>query len=281
MAIAFYNNEYVDSSLSLLSVEDRSFRYGDGLFESMAAFDRVVPLLPYHYERMQRSCEILLIKMPTYFNFAWLKETIAILLLRNNFKNARIRMQASRSGGGLYLPVSNDGDLLITCSEIQNNIFEWNSLRADFSPYRVDMGVLSNLKTTSKIQYVMSALHAQKMGAQECFLFNIKGTLAEAINSNVFLVAGDTIVTPALTHGGVNGVMRRYVLSQLEGKFKIVQADVLLKDIDEADEIFLTNAVRGIQSIAVVGSVVYSDSVTRTIFEQINNSILKIIEENI
>ena len=279
MSIAFYNNEYVDGTSPLLTAEDRSFRYGDGLFESMVAFDGVVPLLPYHYERLQRSCEILLMKPPSDFTFDWLKETISSLLLRNGYKNARIRMQVSRSGGGFYLPATSAVDMLITCSEISNGIFEWGSLKADFSPYRVDMGVLSNLKTTSKIQYVMSALYAQKVGAQECFLFNVKGTMAEAINSNVFLITGDTIVTPALTNGGVNGVMRRYVISLLEKNYKIVQADVLMKDIDEADEIFLTNAVRGVQSVAVVGSVVYSDQVTREIFKLVNDGVQQIISE--
>ena len=111
-------------------------------------------------------------------------------------------------------------------------------------------------------------------------MFNVKGTLAEAISSNVFLISGDTIVTPALTNGGVNGVMRRYVISQLEKSYRIVQADVLMKDIDEADEIFLTNAVRGVQSVAVVGSVVYSDNMTRDIFAQTNHSIRQIVAEN-
>ena len=280
MAIAFYNTGYIDDSQPLLMAGDRSFRYGDGLFESMVAFDRVVPLLPYHYERLQRSCEILLMKLPPYFGFDWLKDAISTLLNRNGFKNARIRLQVSRGGDGFYLPASNEVDVLITCTEITNDIFEWGSIKADFSPYRVDMGVLSNLKTTSKIQYVMSALHARKVGAQECFLFNVKGTLAEAISSNVFLISGDTIVTPALTNGGVNGVMRRYVISQLEKSYRIVQADVLMKDIDEADEIFLTNAVRGVQSVAVVGSVVYSDNMTRDIFAQTNHSIRQIVAEN-
>jgi branched-chain amino acid aminotransferase len=126
----------------------------------------------------------------------------------------------------------------------------------------------------------MSALRAEKVGAQECFLFNVKGTLADAVSSNVFLISGDTIVTPALTNGGVNGVMRRHVIAQLENSYKIVQSDVLMKDIDEADEIFLTNAVRGIQSVAVVGSVVYTDTVTRDIFAQVNHSIRQIIAES-
>jgi branched-chain amino acid aminotransferase len=278
MAIVFYNNEYLDGSQPLLTADDRAYRYGDGIFESMVAFEGVVPLLPYHYERMQRSSEILLMKLPADINFDWLKKTVSSLLQRNSFQNARIRIQVSRRGGGLYLPTSNEVDILITCVEIGNTMFEWSSLKADFSPYRVDMGVLSNLKTTSKIQYVMSALHAEKVGAQECFMFNLKGTLAEAINSNVFLVSGDTIVTPALTNGGVNGVMRRYLISQLEKSHRIVQADVLMKDIDEADEIFVTNAVRGIQSIAVVGSVVYSDQVTREIFKKVNESVRKIID---
>ena len=280
MAIAFYNNEYVDGTQPLIKADDRSLRYGDGIFESMVAFDGVVALLPYHYERVQWSCEILQMKPPVYFSFDWLKETISQLLLKNKYKNARIRMQVSRSAGGYYLPTSNEVDILITATEITNNTFEWSSIKADFSPYRIDFGFLSNLKTTSKIQYVMSSLHAQKIGAQECFIFNFKGTLAEAINSNVFIISGDTIVTPALTNGGVNGVMRRYVISHLEKHYKIVQSDVLMKDIDEADEIFLTNAVRGVQSVAVVGSVVYSDRVTRDIFALVNQGIRQMVSES-
>jgi branched-chain amino acid aminotransferase len=279
MAIAFYNNSFVEDLLPLVSADNRSFKYGDGLFESMVSFDGTVPLLPYHYERLQRSSEILMMQMPAYVNFDWFKATIADLLARNRFTNARIRVQATRTDGGLYMPVGNGVDLLITCTATQNNMFEWSSINATFSPYRVDTGVLSNLKTTSKIQYVMSALHADKVGAKESFLFNTKGTLAEAVQSNVFLIKGDIIMTPALTNGGVNGVMRRYVIQQLEKVRKVVQSDVLMSDIDEADEIFLTNAVRGIQSVAVVGSVVYSDIRTREIFAMINESVRQIVLE--
>lgn len=278
MAVAFYNNTFVEDSLPLLNADNRSFRYADGLFESMAAFDGIVPLLPYHYERMQRSCEILMMHIPSYVNFDWFKAIVSDLLVCNRMTNARIRVQATRADGGLYMPVTNAVDMLITCTQIPENIFQWSSINATFSPYRVDTGVLSNLKTTSKIQYVMSALHADKVGAKESFLFNTKGTLAEAIQSNVFLIKGDIIMTPALTNGGVNGVMRRYVIGQLERVHKVVQSDVLMSDIDEADEIFLTNAVRGIQSVAVVGSVVYSDIRTREIFNTINQSIRQLVE---
>lgn len=277
MATVFYNGEFVDGLQPLLTAEDRSYRYGDGLFESLVAFDGSMPMLPYHYERLRHSCDILLMKLPAHFNFDWLKDTLTILLTKNAFTNARIRIQVSRASGGLYLPPSNQTEVLITCNSIPNNMFEWSSINATFSPYRVDMGVLSNLKTTSKIQYVMSALQAQKVGAEECFMFNIKGTLADAVSSNVFIVKDDMIITPALTNGGVNGVLRRYVISVLENEYKVVQADVLMNDIDEADEIFLTNAVKGIQSVAVAGSVVYSDAVTRRIFNKVNESISGII----
>ena len=80
-------------------------------------------------------------------------------------------------------------------------------------------------------------------------------------------------MTPALTNGGVDGVMRRHLIQLLKGKYRVIQADVLMSDIDEADEIFLTNAVRGIQSVAVVRSVVYTDTATRQLFTLLNNSI--------
>lgn len=277
MAIAFYNNTYVEDTLPVIQVDNRAFRYGDGLFESMVAFDSVVPLLPYHYERLRHSAEILMMELHQYMDFDWFKATVMDLLSRNKTANARIRIQLTRAGAGLYKPEINTTDLLITCTAIPNNRFEWSSINATFSPYRVDTGVLSNLKTTSKIQYVLSALLAEKKGASEAFLFNTKGTLAEAVQSNVFLIKGDLIMTPALTNGGVNGVMRRYVIGQLEETFNVVQADVLMNDIDEADEIFVTNAVRGIQSVAVVGSVVYSDAKTRDIFAMINQGIRQMV----
>ena len=277
MAIAFYNNTYVEDTLPVIQADNRAFRYGDGLFESMVAFDGIVPLLPYHYEPLKHSAEILMMEMPAYMDFDWFKATISDLLNPNKATNARLRMQLTRAGGGLYKPDTNTTDMLITCAPIANNRFEWSSINATFSPYRVDTGVLSNLKTTSKIQYVLSALLAEKKGASEAFLFNTRGTLAEAIQSNVFLIRGDMIMTPALTNGGVNGVMRRYVIGQLEQTFNVVQSDVLMNDIDEADEIFLTNAVRGIQSVAVVGSVVYSDTQTRDIFAMINQGIRQMV----
>ncbi|MBS1622396.1 MAG: aminotransferase class IV [Bacteroidetes bacterium] len=277
MAIAFYNNTYVEDTLPVIQADNRAFRYGDGLFESMVAFDNVVPLLPYHYERLRHSAEILMMELHQYMDFDWFKATVMDLLSRNKTANARIRIQLTRAGTGLYKPEINTTDLLITCTAIPNNRFEWSSINATFSPYRVDTGVLSNLKTTSKIQYVLSALLAEKKGASEAFLFNTKGTLAEAVQSNVFLIKGDLIMTPALTNGGVNGVMRRYVIGQLEETFNVVQSDVLMNDIDEADEIFVTNAVRGIQSVAVVGSVVYSDAKTRDIFAMINQGIRQMV----
>jgi branched-chain amino acid aminotransferase len=278
MAVAFYNNTFVEDSLPLVNADNRSCRYGDGLFESMVAFDGIVPLLPYHYERMQRSSEILMMHMPSYVNFDWFKATVSDLLVRNRITNARLRVQVTRADGGLYMPMTNEVNMLITCTPMPENIFQWSSINATFSPYRVDTGVLSNLKTTSKIQYVMSALHADKVGAKESCVFYNKRTRGVAIQSNVFLIKGDIIMTPALTNGGVNGVMRRYVIGQLEKTHKVVQSDVLMSDIDEADEIFLTNAVRGIQSVAVVGSVVYSDTRTREIFNTINQSIRQLVE---
>lgn len=278
MPLLFHNNQFIDESQPIFRADDRAWKYGDGLFESIVVFNGIAPLLPYHYERLKRSAEILLIDLPAFFDFDWFKATIKELLDRNGYVNARVRVQASRSSGGLYLPSTNESDILITAGAIENSMFEWSSIKANFLPYRVDMGVLSNLKTISKIQYVMSALHAQKVGAQECFLFNTKGTLAEAINSNVFIIRGDMILTPALTNGGVNGVMRRYLIEMLEETHKVVQSDVLMNDIDEADEIFLTNAVRGIQSVAVVGSVVYTDQMTRILFKQLNDRIASLTQ---
>jgi branched-chain amino acid aminotransferase len=269
MGIGFYNGHWVDGSQPVISTSNRAYRYGDGLFESIVVFNASAPLLPFHHERLLRSSEILLMQLPSYYSYDWLKGTVATLIEKNHYRNARLRLQISREDGGLYLPISNEVLLEISATELPNSSYQWSSIRADFSPYRVDTGVLANLKTTSKIQYVMSALHAVKKGANECFLFNTKGTLAEAINSNVFLIKDDKIITPVLTAGGVNGVMRRYLINLLELEYDLQQREVSMEDIDEADEIFLTNAIKGIQSVAVVGEVVYTDRVTRAIFAKL------------
>ena len=273
MGTLFYNGQFLDDNQPIYSADSRAVKYGDGIFESIVVFNGVPPLLVYHYERVRDSAELLLIKMPSYFDYDWFKATIYELLKRNGYANARLRVQVSRAGEGLYLPTTHGADIHITCTPITNSEFEWSSIKVDFSPYRVDMGLLSNLKTTSKVHYIMSALHAEKVGADDCFLFNAKGTLADTVSSNVFVIKGDLIMTPALTNGGVDGVMRRHLIQLLKEKYRVIQADVLMSDIDEADEIFLTNAVRGIQSVAVVRSVVYTDTATRQILKLLNNTI--------
>ena len=247
-----FNDEFYSIEELPLSVTNRAFRYGDGLFETMVMFDGEIPLIDLHFERLDKGVEFLKIEMPDSFTKLYLASIIHQLAKHNgNIKHARIRLQIFRSGQGLYAPEFNSSDWLLEMSELPHSRFLINKTGLYLGVYNdVPKAIhpLSNHKTTNCLIYVLAGIYKKESGFDDCLLLNASGNVVEAVSSNVFMVKDGVLMTPPVSEGCVDGVMRKKVLDLAkELDIEAIEKPLKPSDLLEATEIWLTNAIQGIR----------------------------------
>ena len=133
------------------------------------------------------------------------------------------------------------------------NSFFLNKKGVELGLYKTQlkpMNKLSNYKTMSALQSVLCSLDARQKGKDDCLMFNTENRIIESANSNIFYVKNNIIFTPQLREGCVDGTMRNCILSLKDLDYKIVENDVKIGDILEAEEVFLTNAIEGVRWVS-------------------------------
>jgi len=117
-----------------------------------------------------------------------------------------------------------------------------------YAEHRKPAGELARLKSNNALLFVMAGLFKKQQGCDEVFLLNQHGNLCEGLSSNLFIYYGSVLYTPALTEGCVEGVMRRAVMELADRiNIPVVEAQIHPEILEQADEVFCTNAVRGVQ----------------------------------
>lgn len=247
-----YNGSLIRIEEFGLSLQNRSFRYGDGFFESIRCFNGQPLWMDYHFDRISRSAQTIRMDLPENLNPENSKELINQLLKANNhLSGARVRMSFFREDGGLYRPMGNTGNFIIESANLDtpNYMLNKNGFNVGvYSEITNPVNKLSFIKSSSSLFYVMAGLFGVENGWDEVIILNEHGYVAEAGNSNIFMVEKGKLLTPALDQGCVDGVMRRIILDlAVKRKLKVSECSFLPADLLNADEVFFTNAIRGIQ----------------------------------
>jgi branched-chain amino acid aminotransferase len=273
-----YNGTIHPEHEQLLPVTNRGFRYGDGFFETMVMFNKKIPLLDFHWSRIQYTTEVLSAHLPKRFHMESFQNMLLDLISVNDaVKNARVRLQFFRKGGGLYLPDDDELGYTISLDKIENEKFETGDglIAGTRQDCWKPVSMTSDLKTSNALMYVLAAQQARKERWDECLLLNDSESISEAISSNVFLIKGEKVITPHLDSGCVNGVMRSYLISLLSDDV-FEEREVGVNELAEADEILLTNAVRGIQWVRELQGKTYDNKKAVEFTALINKELLKI-----
>lgn len=247
------NGDYLLSENPSIYHNNRSFLYGDALFETMHANGAEVQFFKDHMARLKQGMEMLKMQIPSNIEHQTIEKEIEKLLRKNkHLKGARLRLTVFRNSGGRYTPETNHVSYLIESEKLDHYSYQLNKkgLLVDFyTELKKPINYLSGLKTTNAMIYILAGIHKKDNNLDECLLVNQKNEITEAISSNIFIVKEDIIKTPPLKSGCLNGIMRNKVLTlAIKNGFK-VSADkpVIPEDLLNADEIFLTNAIKGIQ----------------------------------
>lgn len=273
-----YNGEILDEEDKIFSIDNRGFKYGDGLFESMRVSKGKLNFADLHADRLQKGMKILKLEGYSQIDAYFLKDKVEEICKRNKIgQNARLRLTVFRNAGGFYTPTTNKHAYALEVQALDSPYFEINGKGLIMDIYKEipkPVNKLSNLKTCNSLTYVMAGIYKQQMQLDEAFILNQDGFLCETISANVFLVYNQQIFTPALSEGCIGGVMRQVVM-QLAKKFdlEMIEAQINPEILNQAEEVFITNATKGIQWVMGFNRKRYFNEVSRFLLDKLNKEI--------
>ena len=263
----FYNGTVMKAGKLLISPDNRSFRYGDGFFETMKVMNGKILLADLHMERLFSSLELLQFQKPVYFTPDYLKEQV-ITMAKKNFHNkpVRVRLTVFRGEGGLYDVINHFPNHLVQTWELSpanNNLNENGLVLGIYKKAKKICDHFSPVKSNNYLSYAMAALWAKQQRLNDAILLNPYDRVADATIANIFAVKDGIIKTPALSEGPVNGVMRRHLLKCLRDEnMPVEEGSLQPEDVLQASELFLTNAIYGIRWVKQLGDSGYTNQLS-------------------
>jgi branched-chain amino acid aminotransferase len=249
-----FNGVIQDSDLQL-TVSNRSFLYGDGIFETLKIVNNKILFFEDHYFRLMASMRIVRMEIPMTFTMEYLEEQILKLVgLLAIQDSARVRFTVFRNEGGFYLPNDNSISFVIQASKLENIRYKISKIQFEVDLYKdfiVPRQLLSTLKTANKITHVTASIFAKENQLDSTLLINETKNVIEAANGNLFMLMENKLITPPISEGCLNGIMRKQIVSLAKqiDSVEVIEAAISPFDLQKADELFITNVIVGIQPI--------------------------------
>lgn len=270
-----YDGVLFASDTPLLKTTNRAFRFGDGLFETIHYYKGVPLFLNDHYERLVRGMSVIRLSLQGFPSRSELHNRIVSLINKNRlFGDIRVRLTVFRKGEGLYTPIDLQASWIIETTPLPEVGFTLNNkglttnIFADFPKL---VSPVSPFKTIASMPYILAGLHCKEHQLDDCLIVNGQGQIIESISSNLFLIKENTIFTPGIGAGCIDGIIRKQVISFLPALgFRIMETSGFTKsELLNADEIFLTNSIKGLQWVVGIDDVRFFGIKVQKIFKQL------------
>lgn len=249
-----FNGNIVSESVSDLT-QNRGFLYGDAVFETVKVVNNSVLFLEDHYFRLMSSMRVVRMEIPMNFTMEYFEGQILNLVkTKTNFNVFRARITVYRNEGGYYLPQTNTVSFIIHAVELESSIYSIEKQVYEVDIYKdfyITKQLLSSIKMTNKIINVTGSIYANENDLDNCLLLNDSKNIVEALQANIFMLIGDTLTTPPISEGCLNGVMRKQIIALAKKipNITVIEEPISPFDLQKADELFLTNVIKGIQPI--------------------------------
>lgn len=271
------NGKIISNTGPSIMAGNRGYTYGDGLFESLRILNGKVLNMEQHFNRLAEGSKVLKMRFPSFYTPEFFEGHIAELIKLSKIEEGgRVRLSIDRLGGGTYLPDINEVSYFIEVYPLENNLFGLNAKGLEVDLYqdiKKTKTPLSNFKTKNGIIYVLAAISAREKGLDDMLLTNEKGQILESSHSNIFVVSNGVLYTPSLADGCLAGTMRMQVINlALKNGLKVYECPILPSNLLVADEVFLTNAVRGITWIGGYRTKRYFNTTARKIVAFLNDA---------
>jgi len=233
-----------------ISVYDRGFTLGHGIFETILVVNGKIPLLEYHWSRANESAKKLYIDINiSYEDFKYqINRLIKVNNLMNDIASIRVTITHGEAARGIFPTSPTEPNIIYTASKIAaptNSALTAVVVKTK----RNENSISSQVKSISYLDNILAKKEAIDAGYDEAILLNSKGLVSEGSITNIFIIKNNKIYTPPLKSGALPGITRKVLL---EHNPNITEKDISLKFLLDADSIFLTNSLMGIKPVSKI-----------------------------
>lgn len=269
-----YDGKLYPENEKIFTINNRAFKYGDAVFETIRVINGQPVFVHDHFTRLKKGMDLL--RMNTIpLTFEELYEQILHLIEKNKItEGARVRITVFRVGEGLYTPKNDTKSYVIEAIPISKNLYELNEegLHIDlYTDIKVHPTILTQIKTTNKIPNVLTGIYKKEHDLDDCLMINEQHHIVEAISSNVFLYKNNTLYTPSISEGCIDGITRKHIIEVANSmNITVIEGAVTGSMLLQTDELFLTNSIAGIKWVKEYRGKFYTNETTKLILEKFN-----------
>lgn len=210
--ILYSNGQFVSDTEAIFTADNRAFQYGDGIFETMLCKNNAIQYFADHFARLQKSMACLELTNTICSNETELKDLIYELIKKNEYgPNVRIKLMLHRDWGGLYAPESTTGVLTLLAKEHVPSAQLSKEYVVFSDDVRNHYHKGSMYKLLSSGRYVLAGLEMKRKKANDIIITDIDGNVSECLQANIFWIKNNTIYTPGIETGCIDGIMRKQI----------------------------------------------------------------------
>jgi branched-chain amino acid aminotransferase len=273
-----YNGKFFAEGEPVIGADSRAMRYGDGLFETIKAKNGLPELEDEHFARLWNGMRVLQFDIPKHFTPDKLQSEIIALLKKNRHENtSRIRLSVFRGDGGLFDAKNYLPNYIIQSWPLPENNGEFNSNGLVLGVYeeaKKSCDILSNIKHNNYLPYILAALKAKHEKWNDAIVLNNYDRICDTTIANIFLIKDEIIYTPSLKEGCIAGIMRKKIIKDLADNWQVIENEITVADLKNADEVFLTNSIYNMRWVQRIDNTSYSNHLSQKIFTAIFATIL-------
>ena len=255
----FLNKKIVQEADAVVSVYDHGFLYGDGIYETMRAYNGIVFMIEKHLERLGRSASLTKLVIP---DAGFITDAVHRTLEANKLSGAYIRVTVSRGKGpvGLDPALCKEPTFVVIAEpfrEYPEHLYN-SGVKLVIANTRRNLveAINPKIKSLNFLNNIFAKVEAKERGAYEAIMLNVEGVIAEGTVSNIFFVKENVLCTPAPEVGVLDGITRELVISiAKKSGVRVSEGRFYPSDLFSASEVFFTNTTSEIMPVSQVESV--------------------------
>ena len=254
-----------------------------GLIETIKVVNGRPVFKNLHVKRLFNSLQLIKVNETEFKVEDRILRLLKYECIENGMKNFRLRIEVQKNRAHDYMPDIPALKWNCTLKPLDNPKYVLNStgLKLTLLPkHKKTIDAFANVKHTERNIYSKAFEYATENGFDEALVLNENNTIADASIYNVFTVKDGNIYTPPLTDAPVAGVLRELLLTRLPAG-RIIEKSISIQDIYNADELFLTNALKGIRWVGYMDDKQLGNTITKQIFEEFKSIVAEHFGEHL